>query len=69
MEEEKPYINEQGDLIIPLNLPEQYKWWKHSEFKNRNKKNPYLKIDEILEELKAPYDVWVRYTHEKYRGT
>lgn len=69
MKEEKPYIHECGDLVIPIHCPERYKWWKNRDYCPEGRINaPYLRLDEILEELKAPSPVWERYTNRPYRG-
>lgn len=47
----KPYINDAGDLVIPLDAPPQYHWQP---------------LRETLRELNASPEVWRRYTSKPY---
>jgi hypothetical protein len=47
-----PYINDQGDLVIPFDCPERYHYWK----------NGALTLSKILEELNAPPVIIAKYT-------
>lgn len=70
----KPYLNKGGDLVIPMNAPEKYQWWRARPCTGKTEEPvpqdgcPFLRIDQILEELEAPLKVWKRYTHLPYRG-
>jgi hypothetical protein len=46
----RPYINEQGELIIPFTADPKYHWWAGGQ-----------SIALTLQELDAPPDVWRRY--------
>lgn len=50
--EKLPYINEQGDLIIPIDAPERYHYLKDGA----------LSIAKILAELHVPPEMVNRYT-------
>lgn len=55
MSDNKPYLNEQGDLVIPFACSEhEYKYWKKEGHS----------LADILRELDAPEEVWKRYTFE-----
>ncbi len=59
MEENKPYLTEDGVLIIPFECSDHaYKYWKQEG----------NKLTAILTELGASEEIWVKYTHEKYPG-
>lgn len=49
----KPYLTESGELIIPSDGPEKYKWWAGG-----------LSVKEILEDLNAPKEVVERYINQ-----
>lgn len=74
MKGNRPYLNKRRDLVIPLDAPEKYQWWRarpctgKAEEPVRQDGCPFLRIDQILEELEAPLKVWKRYTHRPYRG-
>ncbi|BCS90128.1 hypothetical protein [Pseudodesulfovibrio sediminis] len=60
MDETKPYLTEDGTLIIPFECADNtYKYWKQE---GRD-------ITEILTELNASPEVWARYTHKKFPDT
>jgi hypothetical protein len=46
----RPYINEQGELVIPFTADPKYHWWAGGQ-----------SIALTLQELNAPPDVWRRY--------
>lgn len=53
----KPYLNENGDLIIPFECADhEYKYWKKEG----------KKLGDILRELGAPREVWERYAFDPY---
>lgn len=55
----KPYFNEQGDLVIPFACSEhEYKYWKKEGHS----------LASILRTLNTPEDVWKKYTHEAREG-
>lgn len=57
MDKSKPYLDENGDLVIPFQCAEhEYKYWKQEG----------RKLHDILQELGAPREVWERYTWEDY---
>jgi len=57
MDEKKPYLTEDGTLIIPFECSDHgYKYWKQEG----------KPMTEILTELNASPEVWARYTHEKF---
>ena len=57
MDENKPYLTEDGTLIIPFECSDNtHKYWKQDG----------RPLTEILRELNASPEVWARYTHEQY---
>lgn len=66
-----PYITEDGELIVPFNCDKKYQWWKtqkpHQPAKRLSSSPEILRIDEILEELRAPASIWAKYTSVPYR--
>lgn len=57
MDEKKPYLTEDGTLIIPFECSDNgYKYWKQDG----------KSLTDILTELNASPEIWARYTHEKY---
>jgi len=71
----EPYIDEHGELIIPSDCPEKYNWWKNKsaakgekEYWRHSTDSQYLRIDQILEQLKVTQEVWEKYTYLPYRG-
>ena len=46
----RPYINTQGELIIPCTADRRYHWWAGGQ-----------SLAQTLAELNAPPDVWRRY--------
>ena len=50
-----PYINERGELIIPLGSDPKYHWWTEEG----------QSIEETLKELQAPPDVMAKYMEPK----
>lgn len=59
MDDKKPYLNENGDLIIPFECADHaYKYWKKEG----------RSLAETLKELGAPEDVWNRYTFDAYEN-
>ena len=46
----RPYINDRGELIIPVNSDPRYHWWAGGQ-----------SIAKTLAELDAPPEVWRRY--------
>jgi hypothetical protein len=52
-----PYINDNGDLIIPCHVPGKYKWWKGGQ-----------SIKETLKEIGAPEEIKRRYLDQKIGG-
>jgi len=57
MDDKKPYLTEDGTLIIPFECTDNsYKFWKQE-------RKP---MTEILRELNASPEIWAKYTHEKY---
>ncbi len=51
----KPFIDQTGNLHIPLNCPLRYRWWQGGQ-----------PVKQTLAELNAPRDVWVRYSSAPY---
>ena len=51
----RPYIAEDGRLVVPAGCAEEYRWWGGGK-----------KISEILVELKVSRTVWERYSPEPY---
>lgn len=57
MNEKRPYLDDDGTLIIPFECSDNAdKYWKQ-EGKS---------LTDILKELNATPETWVRYTHKKY---
>lgn len=57
MEDKKPYLMEDGTLVIPFECADNaYKYWKQ-EGKS---------MKEIMTELNASPEIWAEYTYEKY---
>jgi len=57
MEQDKPYIDETGTLIIPFACSDHgYKYWKQEG----------RKMADILTELGVDEATWARYTHEPF---
>lgn len=55
MDDNKPYLDDKGDLVIPFACAEnEYKYWKQE---GRN-------IEELLKELNAPVEVLARYSFD-----
>ena len=50
--EKLPYINEQGDLVIPFDSPERYHYWK----------NGGMPLEKTLAELNASPEIVAKYT-------
>jgi hypothetical protein len=51
----RPYVTEDGRLIVPAGCPDEYRWWGGGK-----------KLAEILVELKVSRTVWERYSPEPY---
>lgn len=59
MNDNKPYINDQGDLIVPFECSDNsYKYWK-KEGKS---------MEDVLEEIAAPPEVRTRYLQDYEPG-
>lgn len=59
MDDKKPYLTDDGTLVIPFECSDNAdKYWKQE---GRN-------MTEILTELGASREVWARYTHEAFPG-
>ncbi|MCJ2165833.1 MULTISPECIES: hypothetical protein [unclassified Pseudodesulfovibrio] len=57
MDESKPYLTDDGILVIPFECSDNaYKYWKQEG----------KPMTEILEELHASPEIWACYTHEPY---
>ncbi|XXJ19032.1 hypothetical protein ACR42D_05640 [Desulfovibrio caledoniensis] len=57
MDEKKPFLTEDGTLVIPFECSDNAdKYWKQ-EGKS---------LTDILKDLKASPEIWARYTHEPY---
>ncbi|ADU63353.1 MAG: hypothetical protein KUA35_12335 [Pseudodesulfovibrio sp.] len=57
MDKTQPYLDEDGTLVIPFECGDHtYKYWKQEG----------RSLADILAELGAGEDVWVRYTHAAY---
>lgn len=57
MDDNKPFLTEDGTLVIPFECSDNaYKYWKQ-EGKT---------MTEILRELHVSPEVWAKYTHEPY---
>lgn len=57
MDTSKPFLDENGDLVIPFECADhQYKYWKKEG----------KALHDLLKELHAPREVWERYTWEDY---
>ncbi|WP_027180061.1 hypothetical protein [Maridesulfovibrio bastinii] len=55
--DDKPYMMEDGTLVIPFACPDHsYKYWKKEG----------RKISEILTELNVDKDLWKKYTTDHY---
>jgi TubC N-terminal docking domain len=50
-----PYINSRSELIIPFNADPRYRYWAGGQ-----------SIAATLRELRAPPEVWARYTEAPY---
>ena len=50
----KPYVTETGELIIPSDVPVEYKWWAGGQ-----------SVKKTLEELNAPEEMVHRYIDQK----
>ncbi|MBU1001699.1 MAG: hypothetical protein KKE73_04175 [Proteobacteria bacterium] len=51
----KPYVAEDGNLVIPKQCADEYRWWDGGK-----------KLTQILVELKVSKSVWQRYTGAPY---
>lgn len=51
----KPFIAEDGNLVVPAGCAEEYRWWDGG-----------MKLTAILVGLKVSKSVWQRYTSEPY---
>ncbi len=59
MDNNKPYLLEDGTLVIPFECADhRYKYWKSEG----------MSIPEILEELEASEEIWAKYTRAPYPG-
>lgn len=57
MSDSKPYLTEDGTLVIPFECADNTdKYWKKEGHK----------MAEILTELNAPKEIWEKYTHVPY---
>ncbi|WP_272700482.1 hypothetical protein [Desulfovibrio sp. Fe33] len=57
MDEKKPFLTEDGTLVIPFECSDNAdKYWKQ-EGKD---------MTDILKELNASPEIWARYTHKPY---
>ena len=54
----EPYINQNGDLIIPNGAAERFQWWNES-IEDR------LSLSEILDHVNAPVETRARYLGAK----
>ncbi len=54
IEQLRPYLTDSGELIIPTDVPEKYKWWAGGQ-----------SVAKTLEELEAPKEVVDRYIDQK----
>ena len=54
IEQLRPYLTDSGELIIPTDVPEKYKWWAGGQ-----------SIKETLAELNASDEVVHRYVDQK----
>lgn len=52
----RPYLNEAGDIVVPADCDEQYRWWTKGG----------KKLKDILVELKVSKTVWQKYSPEDY---
>ncbi len=52
----RPYLSEDGELVVPADCAEEYRWWTKDG----------RKLTEILTELKVSKTVWQRYTPKPY---
>ena len=53
-EQLRPYLTDNGELIIPTDVPEKYKWWTGGQTAAKT-----------LEELEAPKEIVDRYIDQK----
>lgn len=51
----RPYLDENGDLVVPSDCPPEYRWWAGGR-----------SMGEILVELGVTRTVWERYSAEEY---
>lgn len=59
VEDKKPYLNANGDLVIPFECADHsFKYWKQEG----------RTLGEILRELGASREVWEKYTFDDYEG-
>ncbi|WFS63566.1 hypothetical protein LF599_05210 [Pseudodesulfovibrio thermohalotolerans] len=57
MDENKPFLTEDGTLVIPFECSDNAdKYWKQEG----------KALTDILKELNASPEIWARYTHEPY---
>ncbi|AMK12370.1 MAG: hypothetical protein AB7E51_05125 [Pseudodesulfovibrio sp.] len=57
MDDNKPFLTEDGTLVIPFECSDNaYKYWKQEG----------KAMTEILKELNVSPEVWAKYTHEPY---
>jgi predicted amidohydrolase len=54
---EKPYIDENGTIVIPFNIDQKYHFWSGGQ-----------KLAETMKEIQAPEDVWRKYLKIPYPG-
>lgn len=52
----RPYIDDDGRLVVPAACAEEYRWWAKGG----------RSIGDILTELKVSRTVWERYSPESY---
>lgn len=52
----RPYLTEDGALVVPADCDAQYRWWAKGG----------LKLADILIELKASKTVWRNYLPDEY---
>ncbi|WP_461209143.1 hypothetical protein [Desulfocurvus sp. DL9XJH121] len=55
MPESRPFIDDHGDLVVPADCPEEYRWWAGGR-----------SLEAILTELGASKTLWERYSPEPY---
>lgn len=51
----RPYVDENDELVFPLDVDEEYRWWAGGK-----------KLKDILLELKVTKTVWNKYVPEEY---